>query len=107
MATQKELFTRIMEAMKDDAEIVEFCEKKIEQVSRKKTYKNPEAEEFAKAVATYLSENESPKTCSEVAEAMSCSTSKASAALRRLVNEDAALEIEPAKKSGRKTFVIA
>lgn len=107
MATQKELFVHIMEAMNDDAEIVEFCEKKIAQLGRKKPYKNPEAEDFAKAVATFLSEHETPKTCSDVAEGMSCSTSKASAALRRLVNEDVVIEIEPTKKSGRKTYVIA
>lgn len=107
MATQKELFERIMETMNEDAEVVEFCEKKLEQLSRKKPYVNPEAEEFAKAVATYLSENEVPKTCSEIGEAMECSTNKAAAAVKRLLKEEIIIEIEPAKKSGRKTYVIA
>lgn len=106
--TQKEMFAHIAEVMADDAEVVEFCEHKIAQLSkpRKKTV-NTEAIEFAKAVATYLAECEVPKTCSEVAEEMECSTPKASAALKRLVEEELVIDIAPAKKSGRKTYVIA
>lgn len=106
--TQKEMFAHIMEAMADDAAVVEFCERKIEQLSkpRKKTV-NQDAIDFAKAVATFLADADCPKTCSEVATAMECSTSKASAALKRLVEEDLAIDIEPVKKSGRKTYVIA
>lgn len=107
MATQKEMFERIMAVMEDDAEIVAFCKKKIEQLDRKKPYFNPEAEEFAKAVATYLSEDESPKTCAEIGEAMGCSTNKAAAAVKRLLKDEIIIEIEPSKKSGRKTYVIA
>lgn len=107
-ATQKEMFAHIMEAMADDVEVVEFCEHKIELLSKpRKKVVNTEAIEFAKAVATYLSECDIPKTCSEIAEEMECSTPKASAALKRLVAEDLVIDIAPAKKSGRKTYVIA
>lgn len=106
--TQKEMFAHIMEAMLEDAEVVEFCQHKLAQLSKpRKKAVNAEAEDFSKAVATYLADMECPKTCTEVAEAMECSTPKASAALKRLVNEDTVIEIEPIKKSGKKTYVIA
>lgn len=106
--TQKEMFIHIMKTLADDAEVVEFCEHKIAQLSKpRKKVVNQEAIDFAKAVATFLADMECPKTCTEVAEAMECSTSKASAALKRLVNSELVIEIEPAKKSGKKTYVIA
>ena len=115
MATQKELFVRIAEAMSQDAEVVEFCNKKIEQIEnrkstpRKSTPRKPSAETVAMraAILTYLSENTDPVTAAIVGEAMGISSRQASGMLTYLVKMDQAIAIEPEKKGTAKTYVIA
>ena len=105
MATQKELFNRIMTAMSEDAEVVALCESKLAQLSKTSTRKNTAADEFAAAVATFLDEEEDLLTCGEIAEKMGESPQKISAALKRL--GDAVITVEPSKVSGKKLFCIA
>ena len=106
--TRKELFERIIDAMADDREVVEMCEKYVAQLSkpRKKT-ENKDAAEFRAAVATWLAEHEGAYTNAELAEAMAVSAQKMSAALRVLVNEDAVIRIEPENKKDKPAFTLA
>ena len=106
--TRKELFERIIDAMSDDREVVEMCEKYIAQLTkpRKKT-ENKEAAEFRAAVATWLAEHEGAYTNSELAEAMEVSAQKMSAALRVLVNDGAVIRIEPENKKDKPVFTLA
>lgn len=87
MATRKELFARIAETMADDAEVVEMCNKYIEQLSKKYSKPNTDAEEFARAVAAFMVKHSIPMTNKELATAMGVSTQKMSAALRRLIDQ--------------------
>ena len=58
-ATQKELFARIMEAMADDPQVVELCEKNIERLSRPRKKKvTEEMMNLGAEVTTYMSEAE-------------------------------------------------
>lgn len=110
MATQKELFIRIAEAMSEDTEVVEFCSKKIEQIeNRKSTPRKPSAETVAMraAILTYLSENTDPVNAAAVGEAMGISSRQASGMLTYLVKMDQVIAIEPEKKGTAKTYVIA
>jgi|GEM_PF-4706635 len=101
MATRKELFARIADVMFENEEVVEMCNKYIEQLStpRKKTV-NKAAEEFAHGVATWMSdyEGEEPITLKVAAEALDVSWQKVNAAMRFLINEGA-VEIVPGEKA--------
>lgn len=106
-ATRKELFARIAEAMADDQEVVEMCNKYIEQLSKpRKKAVNKEAEEFAAALATHMAEVAAPMTISELAEQMGVAWQKVSAALKRLIGQDAVIKIEGEGKA-KATYVIA
>lgn len=107
-ATRKELFERIINVMADDPEVVEMAEKYIAQLTkpRKKT-ENKEAAAFRAAVATWLSEHGGAYTNAELTEAMGVSAQKMSAALRRLVADDAVIRIEGECKNDKPTFTIA
>lgn len=106
--TRKELFERIANVMADDPEVVEMCEKCIAQLSkpRKKT-ENKETAEFRAAVATWLAEHEGAYTLTEIAADMDVSWQKVSAAVRRLVDEGAAIRVEPENKKDKVAFTIA
>ena len=105
-ATRKELFERII-SMTNDVEIVDMCEKYIAALSkpRKKTV-NKEAEEFAASLATHMSEVAVPMTCGELAEQMGVSWQKVSAALRRLVADEAVIKVE-SEGSSKAAYVIS
>lgn len=106
-ATRKELFARIAEVMADDQEVVEMCGKYIEQLSKpRKKAVNKEAEEFAAALATHMAEVAAPMTISELAEQMGVAWQKVSAALKRLIGQDAVIKIEGEGKA-KATYVIA
>ena len=106
-ATRKELFARIAEVMADDQEVVEMCGKYIAQLSKpRKKAVNKEAEEFAAALATHMAEVAVPMTISELAEQMGVAWQKVSAALKRLVEQDAVIKIEGEGKA-KATYVIA
>lgn len=110
--TQKDLYTRIANLLADDAEIVEFCNKKIEQLERnaarpRKPKVNAEVVEFREKVLAKLAEYDRPVTNKEMAAEFGVSAQKMSAALRFLGKEGKVTRIEPEKKSGAATFEIA
>lgn len=93
--TQKEMFAHIAEALADDAAVVEFCNKKIEQLeNRKNTPRKPrfnaEANLFAIKVIDFLTDADEPMTNAEIREGMSqelgytVSAQKVAAALRKI-----------------------
>jgi predicted HTH transcriptional regulator len=110
--TQKDLYTRIATLLADDPEIVEFCEKKLDQLARnaarpRKTKVNLEVEKFREDVLANLAEKDHPVTNKEMAAEFGVSAQKMSAALRMLVKDGKVERIEPEKKSGAATFQIA
>lgn len=110
--TQKDLYARIATLLADDIEIVEFCQKKIDQIERakarpRKTKVNLEVEKFRADVLEKLAEKDHPVTNKEMAAEFGCSAQKMSAALRVLVKDGKVTRIEPEKKSGAATFEIA
>ena len=107
--TQKDLYNRILVAMADDPEIVEFCEKKIAQIERnaarpRKAKVNQEVVDFRNSVYAKLAEFGEPKTNKEMAAEFGVSAQKMSAALRFLVKEGRVTRIEGEKKSDPATF---
>ena len=106
--TRKVLFERVKEVMADDVEVVEMCEKYIEQLSKpRKTRVNQEAIDFANAVATHLAEAEGPKLNKELAAEMEVSPQKMAAALKRLVEQETVIRIDGEKAKDAPTFVLA
>lgn len=92
--TRKDLFARIADVMSDDAEVVEMCEKYIEQLSKKREYKvKQEVLDFAEMVHGKLAEVGEVITAKELTDKINdaiedveekFSTAKVAAALRRL-----------------------
>jgi predicted HTH transcriptional regulator len=110
--TQKDLYNRILVAMADDPEIVEFCQKKIAQIERnaarpRKAKVNQEVVDFRENVFAKLCEVGDPLTNKELAAEFGVSAQKMSAALRFLVKEGRVTRIEGEKKSAPATFVPA
>lgn len=108
MTTQKELFTRIAEVMSDDEEVVEFCNKKLAQLSKPSSRKaNPEQEAMRAAILTFLSEQDAPSTSATVGEAMGISSRSACGILNYLVKNDQVLVVPAEDKHKAHTYVIA
>lgn len=110
--TQKDLYARIAALLADDPEIVEFCEKKIDQLERaaarpRKAKVNQEVVDFREGVFAALIEKDAPVTNKEMAAEFGVSAQKMSAALRFLVKEGRVTRIEGEKKSAPATFVVA
>lgn len=110
--TQKDLYARIAALLADDTEIVEFCEKKIDQLERaaarpRKAKVNQEVVDFREGVFAALVEKDVPVTNKEMAAEFGVSAQKMSAALRFLVKEGRVTRIEGEKKSSPATFVVA
>lgn len=110
--TQKDLYNRILVALADDPEIVEFCEKKIAQIERnaarpRKAKVNQEVVDFREDVYNKLVEVGEPVTNKEMAAEFAVSAQKMSAALRFLVKEGRVTRIEGEKKSAPATFIVA
>lgn len=108
--TQKEMYAFIAEQLADNAEVVAFCEKKIEQLdNRKNTPRkaNPEVQERRDAITNYLSGIEGAQTVKEIADALGFSSPQVTGALRGLVNTGVVLVNEPEQKSKPKTYQIS
>lgn len=106
--TRKELFERIANVMADDPEVVEMAEKYIAQLTKpRKKSENKEAAEFRAAVATWLADHEGAYTLAEIAADMGVSWQKVSAAVRRLVDEGAAVRVEPENKKDKVAFTVS
>lgn len=111
MATQVEILTRIAQAMADDVEVVEWANKKIQQINKSNEHKRAKSAEknaeIKQAVYTYMATQdtqiENATFCaSEIAglhkEVMNfpeMSTSKASAVLRALVKDGRVVKASP------------
>jgi len=110
--TQKDLYARIAVVMADDPEVVEFCQKKIDQIERnaarpRKTKVNQEVVDFRESVFNALAEKDAPVTNKEMAAEFGVSAQKMSAALRYLVKEGRVTRFEGEKKSDPATFAVA
>lgn len=87
--TKIELFSLIAEEMADNQMIVEFCEKEIELLKKRKKGSSPEAEAFREEVLSNIQRADCPMTNKMLAEVMGVSWQKVSYATRKL--EDAGL----------------
>ena len=114
--TRKELFELAKTAVEggitltdEQAEaLVEMFDKYIVQLSKpRKKSENKEAAEFRAAVATWLADHEGAYTLAEIAADMDVSWQKVSAAVRRLVDEGAAVRVEPENKKDKVAFTVA
>jgi hypothetical protein len=96
--TQAQLFARIAETMKDDAEVVALCEKKLAQLEARKNAPrkprvNTAAVEFAQAVYEMMVAEDADLTTKEWTAVWNenhedqVSSQKVSAALRRLADD--------------------
>ena len=107
--TQKQMFALIAEKCADDEMIVEFCEKKIAQLDKRKTSPrkpNPEVQERRDAILNHLA-GVGAQTTKEIADALGFTSPQVSGALRGLVNAGAVKAIEPEKKSQPKRYELA
>lgn len=103
--TQKEMYAHIAEVMADDAEVVEFCNKKLEQLNKpRKPRTNPEAEEFAESVYQVVIDADNPVTNKDVATALEVKAQKAAAGLKRLVKAGRVVRNDENKPA---TFTVA
>lgn len=112
--TQKAMFEHIMTAMSDDAEVVEFCERKIAQLSKPYVHKtNAKVEKFRGTLLSFMNEIDAPMSCGELAEIMTdqlgerVSPQKVSAAFRYFVKTGEMVEVEMEKKSDPKRYTVA
>lgn len=112
--TQKAMFEHIMAAMADDMEVVEFCERKIAQLSKPRARKTSAAVlEFRAAVKDFMAEVDAPMSCGELAAILTdklgetVSPQKVSAAFRHFVQTGEMVEVETEKKSSPKLYTIA
>lgn len=112
--TQKAMFEHIMDVMSDDMEVVEFCERKIAQLSKPRARKTSAAVvEFREKLKAFMAEVDGPMSCGEVAAAMTdqlgevVSAQKVSAAFRYFVKSGEMVEVETEKKSAPKLYAIA
>lgn len=126
--TEMEMFAAIADRCSDCEEIVEFCEKKMAQLEKRKNAPrksrfNAEANQFALQVYDMLKSADGPVTNKELVEEMTAkgiatSPQKVAAALARLVNgkvidgDDADAPVLPAEivvneDSKVKTFALA
>ena len=113
--TRKDLYARIMEVMSNDPEVVELCEKQIEQLSRPRKKKvNAALEELAAAVATHMADG-GEFTNKELVEWYNAdgnadeavSSQKMAAAMRHLVGMEAVERIAGEKPSDPIKYRIA
>ena len=105
--TQKEMFEYIKEQLAGDPEVVAFCEKKIEQLNKRKAAPrkaNPEVQERRNAIYDYLVGQNEPVAVKDIADALGFSSPQVSGALRGLVTAGGVEVVEPEQKSKAKTY---
>lgn len=111
--TQKQIFAHIAEVMADDEMVVEFCQKKIDQIEaraakpRSPRKPKPEVVEFRAKVAEFLEGADGPVCAADVRDAFDVSIQKASAALRFLVKDGKAQTVESEKARDPKRYIAA
>ncbi len=107
--TQKQIYQHIAEVMADDAMVVEFCEKKIDQLdNRKKTPRkaNPEVQERRDTIQAFLAGQEDAMIVKDIADALGFSSPQVTGALRGLVNAGVVEVVEPEQKSKAKAYRV-
>lgn len=106
--TKKACFTQIMEIVKDNPELVAFCEREIELLNRKNSSKTPtrtqiENEKIMIKIMEVLSEIDKPMTVTELQSASEdmaqYSNQKLSALLKKLVDSNKIVKTVDKKKS--------
>ena len=105
--TQKQMFALIAEKCADDEMIVEFCEKKIAQLTNRKPSKrkvNPEVQERRDAIMGFLNDKGEACIVKDIADALGFSSPQVSGAIRGLVNAGLVEVVEPEKKSQPKAY---
>ena len=108
--TQKEMYALIAELLADNAEVVAFCTKKIDQLDNRKATPrkaNPEVQARRDAVVEYLGGIDGAQTVKEIADALGFSSPQVTGALRGLVNAGTVQVNEPEQKSKPKTYQVA
>ena len=112
--TQKAMFEHIMDVMSDDMEVVEFCKRKIAQLSKPRARKTSAAVvEFREKLKAFMTEMDGPMSCGEMATLMTdqlgevISAQKVSAAFRYFVKSGEMVEVEAEKKSAPKLYAMA
>lgn len=101
--TRKQMFQFIAEQLQDDPEVVSFCQKEIERLSKPKV--NRKAMETRVHVNDFLQTRVEPMTKGEVAKAMGLSIQKAGAAIDALVKYGAVIRIAGESKTEKAKFV--
>ena len=93
----------------DVLDAIAFLEDRAEKAKSKPRERkvNADVEEFRACVASFLGEQDAPVTAKTVAEALGVSTQKASAALRFLTEQGAAVATAGEKARDAKPYVIA
>ena len=108
--TQKEMYTHIAEALANDPEVVEFCQKKLEQLNRPRKPKvNETTIAIGEKVMEYLQRAEEPMTNKELytwynenvatTDEDTVSAQKMAAVMRHLVGEEKVRKIVGDKPS--------
>lgn len=102
--TRKQMFQFIAEQLQDDPEVVSFCQKEIERLSKPKV--NRKAMETRVHVNDFLQMQAEPMTKGEVAKAMGLSIQKAGAAIDALVKDGAVIRQDGESKTEKAKFVV-
>lgn len=107
--TRKDMFAEIKTYIPAEAEhLHEMVDKYIEQLSKPRKHKvDPEVAEFREDVLNWAEELDKTFTAKDVAEAFQCSSQKASAALKALVEAGDLETTETEDGNKTKTYVAA
>lgn len=103
--TQKEIYNTIIAVMSDNAEVVEFCEKKVAALDKKKAYA-PKASTIMtrESVHDYLVSQTEPVTNKTITDALGVTPQAVSAAIRYLISEGKAERIKGEGTKNPDTF---
>lgn len=104
--TQKQIYQHIAEVMADDQMVVEFCQKKIDQITNRKPSKrkvDPAVQERRDQVNDFLTNLDEPVAVKDIADALGYSSPQVTGALRGLVNAGLVEVVEGGKNKQYKS----
>ena len=87
--TQKQIYQHIQDVMADDQMVVDFCQKKIDQITNRKPSKrkvDPAVQERRDQVNEFLMNHGEPAAVKDIADALGYSSPQVTGAIRGLVN---------------------
>lgn len=105
--TQKQIYQHIAEVMADDEMVVEFCQKKIDQLANRKPSKrkvDPEVQERRDAIRDLLAGLDGAAAVKDIADQLGFTSPQVTGALRGLVAAGIVEAVEPEKKSQPKEY---